>query len=202
MFDQRVADFVFAHPSIQLLSLVLPLIGLCPLYIWRQSHPLNLVLLGSWTATLSVGIGIVCSMYPSVVVLEALIMTAAITIGLTGYTFYAVSNGRDFDFMGPWLFAMLFGLIAFSILALFVQMGTGAQLVLAAIGAALFSAYIVYDTSQIIKRYSVDEYVWASVGLYLDILNVFLRLLGACACADVAPLCCACLADPHCVVCV
>jgi FtsH-binding integral membrane protein len=25
--------------------------------------------------------------------------------------------------------------------------------------------------------YSVDEYVWASVGLYLDILNLFLRLL-------------------------
>ena len=38
-------------------------------------------------------------------------------------------------------------------------------------------ADIVYDTFEIIKRYSVDEYVWASVGLYLDILNLFLRLL-------------------------
>jgi FtsH-binding integral membrane protein len=39
------------------------------------------------------------------------------------------------------------------------------------------NADIVYDTFEIIKRYSVDAYVWASVGLYLDILNLFLRLL-------------------------
>lgn len=28
-------------------------------------------------------------------------------------------------------------------------------------------ADVVYDTFELIKRYSVDEYVWASVGLYL-----------------------------------
>ena len=55
--------------------------------MYRQSHPLNLVLLGAWTATLSIGIGLVCAMYPSVVVLQALILTAAITVGLTGATF-------------------------------------------------------------------------------------------------------------------
>lgn len=44
-------------------------------------------------------------------------------------------------------------------------------------GALLFSLYIVYDTDNLIKRYSYDEYVWASVGLYLDIINLFLRLL-------------------------
>jgi hypothetical protein len=27
MFDQTVADYVFAHPAVQLLSLILPLIG-------------------------------------------------------------------------------------------------------------------------------------------------------------------------------
>ena len=51
------------------------------------------------------------------------------------------------------------------------------QFIYAFLGAILFSAYIVYDTFELIKRYSVDEYVWASVGLYLDILNLFLRIL-------------------------
>lgn len=39
------------------------------------------------------------------------------------------------------------------------------------------SADVVYDTFDLIKRHSVDEYVWASVGLYLDILNLFLFIL-------------------------
>jgi FtsH-binding integral membrane protein len=44
-------------------------------------------------------------------------------------------------------------------------------------GAGIFSIYIVYDTNELILRHSVDEYVWASVGLYLDIINLFLKLL-------------------------
>jgi FtsH-binding integral membrane protein len=35
----------------------------------------------------------------------------------------------------------------------------------------------VYDTFLLIKRFSLDDYVWASLSLYLDILNLFLRLL-------------------------
>ena len=50
-------------------------------------------------------------------------------------------------------------------------------MIYALLGAVLFSAYVVFDTFELIKRHSVDEYVWASVGLYLDILNLFLRLL-------------------------
>ena len=38
------------------------------------------------------------------------------------------------------------------------------RFVFALIGAIIFSAYIVYDTDNIIKRYSYDDYVWASVG--------------------------------------
>ena len=177
MFDSTVADYVFAHPSIQLVSLLLPLVGLIPLYIYRQSHPLNLVLLGLWTGTLSVGVGTVCAMYPSIVVLQALVLTAAITVGLTGYTFYATRAGREFDFLGPWLFSSLVCLVVVSLIAMFFPASAGMQLVLAFVGAMLFSAYVVYDTFEIIKRHSVDEYVWAAISLYLDILNLFLRLL-------------------------
>ena len=30
---------------------------------------------------------------------------------------------------------------------------------------------------ELIKRHSIDEYVWASVGLYLDIINLFLEIM-------------------------
>ena len=56
------------------------------------------------------------------------------------------------------------------------------HLALAVGGAAVFSLYIVYDVYLISKRLSPDEYIAASINLYLDILNLFLhilRILGA-----------------------
>lgn len=177
MFDKTVTLYVYAHPFVQVLCFVLPLVGLLPLYCYRTHHPLNLALLGIWTATLATGIGIFCAMFPSIVVLQALTLTAGITVSLTAYTFWATSSGRDFDFLGPWLFSSLVALLLVSCLALFFPMGAGWQLGLAFVGAVLFSAYVVYDTHELIKNYSVDEYVWASVNLYLDIINLFVRLL-------------------------
>jgi FtsH-binding integral membrane protein len=73
---------------------------------------------------------------------EALFMTAAFLLAL----FCGVSV------------LCLYGLLAFIL-------GTThlADLTMALAGALLFSGYIIYDTFLIIKRRSVDEYVWASV---------------------------------------
>jgi FtsH-binding integral membrane protein len=46
------------------------------------------------------------------------------------------------------------------------------------LGALVFSGFILYDTESLIKRHTYDEYIWASVGLYLDILNLFLTILN------------------------
>jgi protein lifeguard len=45
------------------------------------------------------------------------------------------------------------------------------------LASLIFCGYIIYDTDNIIKRYTYDEYIWASVALYLDIINLFLALL-------------------------
>lgn len=45
------------------------------------------------------------------------------------------------------------------------------------LAALIFCGYIIYDTDNLIKRYSYDEYIWAAVSLYLDIINLFLSLL-------------------------
>lgn len=52
------------------------------------------------------------------------------------------------------------------------------------IAAILFSAYIVYDTFNLIKNYSYDEYIPAAINLYLDIINLFLALLALLEGAD------------------
>jgi len=86
----------------------------------------------------------------------------------TTATFFAQKLTLLFSFLGPFLSSMLWGLIAFSCLAFFVPVGGVGQLAMAAFGACLFSAYIVFDTFALIKRFSIDDYVWASVTLYLD----------------------------------
>ncbi|KAI4991807.1 hypothetical protein ZWY2020_040193 [Hordeum vulgare] len=45
------------------------------------------------------------------------------------------------------------------------------------LAALVFYGYIIYDTDNLIKRYSYNEYVWAAVVLYLDVINLFLSLL-------------------------
>ena len=53
------------------------------------------------TICLSIGVGTACTMFAPGVVLEALVITAAIVIGLTAYAFWASRRGQDFTFMGP-----------------------------------------------------------------------------------------------------
>ena len=48
---------------------------------------------------------------------------------------------------------------------------------MAAFGAIIACGYILYDTSEIIKRLDPDEFVYACMNLYLDIIMLFLRIL-------------------------
>jgi hypothetical protein len=55
-----VRHFMVTHWGVQIALLVVSMLGLIPLYIWRQSHPHNLLLLGVWTCLFSGGCA-VCS---------------------------------------------------------------------------------------------------------------------------------------------
>ena len=57
------------------------------------------------TAAMSVGVGTACTLYEPFVVLEALVLTASITLSLTAYTFYAARKGQSFQKLGPMLFS-------------------------------------------------------------------------------------------------
>lgn len=48
---------------------------------------------------------------------------------------------------------------------------------LTAAGAFIFAVYIIYDTQLIMKHLSADEYIVGVVNLYVDIVNLFIRIL-------------------------
>jgi FtsH-binding integral membrane protein len=172
-----VSQFFQANPISIIILAFLPLILLCPLYAYQQSHPLNLILLGLFTVSISLTVGISCSLAPAGIVLEALLLTAIVVVSLTAYTYWAAKNGYDFSFLGPILFTSLIVIVLFGLVQAFFPLGPISQTIYGGLTALLFSAYIVYDTDNLIKRYTYDEFIWASVALYLDVLNLFLSIL-------------------------
>eukprot|EP00850_Spirogloea_muscicola_P014822 SM000109S14136 [mRNA] locus=s109:993:2885:- [translate_table: standard] len=177
VFSEPVKHFVLSTPYALLFIGILPLILLCPLSYYHQHHPLNLILLGLWTVSLAVTIGLTCAFVPGDIVLEALVLTSVVVVCLTIYTYWAVQQGHDFSFLGPFLFAGLLILVVWGLIQMFFPLGQTGRVVYGALGALLFCAYIIYDTDNLVQRYSYDEYIWASIALYLDIVNIFLYLL-------------------------
>lgn len=53
----------------------------------------------------------------------------------------------------------------------------GTDLVLAGAGALLFCGFIIYDTNLLMKQLSPEDYILASINLYLDIVTLFLHIL-------------------------
>ncbi|KAK4759206.1 hypothetical protein SAY87_022337 [Trapa incisa] len=172
-----INELLRGNPGLLLFLVFLPFILLWPLHVYQQKHPLNLVFLGLFTLSLSFTVGVSCANTDGRIVLEALILTSAVVCALTGYTFWASKKGKDFSFLAPILFTSLVILIMTSFLQVFFPLGSTASAVYGGIGAVIFSGYIIYDTDNLIKRFTYDEYIWASVTLYLDILNLFLTIL-------------------------
>lgn len=162
----------------------LPIILLWPLSKYYQKHPVNLILLGAFTVTMSIPIGLSCAFTSGKVILEAAILTAVVVVGLTLYTFWAAKRGQDFNFLGPFLFSAVLVLLVFGLIQAFFPLGKVSTMIYGGLGAIIFAGYIVFDTDNLIKRYSYDEYIWAAISLYLDIINLFLSLLSILRAAD------------------
>ncbi|KAH6796849.1 Bax inhibitor-1 family protein [Perilla frutescens var. hirtella] len=167
-----------------ILLIITPFIVLCPLYSYYRKHPVNYILLGVFTVTLAFAVGLSCSYTSGKVILEAFILTGVVVVSLTLYTFWAAKRGQDFNFLGPFLFGAIIILMLFGMIQMFFPMGNISTMIYGCLGAIIFCGYIIYDTDNLIKRYGYDEYIWASISLYLDVINLFLSLLTVFRAAD------------------
>jgi hypothetical protein len=172
-----INDLLRGNSGLLLFLVFTPFILLWPLHVYQQKHPLNFVFLGLFTLSMSLTVGVTCANTEGRIVLEALILTSAVVSALTGYTFWASKKGKDFSFLGPILFTSLFVLVLTGLIQMFFPLGSTSVAIYSSISAIIFSGYIVYDTDNLIKRFTYDQYIWASVTLYLDVLNLFLAIL-------------------------
>jgi len=100
--------------------------------------------------------------------------------GGTGIIFFSLATlaavtKKDFSFMGKFLFIGVILLIVASLANMFFQVPALA-LTISAIAVLIFSAYILYDISQIVNG-GETNYVMATMGLFLSIYNIFINLL-------------------------
>lgn len=107
-----------------------------------------------------------------------LVMTS---LGITGLLFaglsaYVLKSRKDFSFMGGFLMVGLVGLLAVIVVGLFVDL-SAFQMAISAGVVLLMSAYILYETSAIIHG-GQDNYIMATVGLYVSLYNIFVNLLA------------------------
>ncbi len=106
-------------------------------------------------------------------ILQAGVMTVAIFGGLTAYVFV---SRRDFSFLRGMVTVGLVVVIVAGLVNIFVgSLGLGFAISAAAL--LLFAGFVLYDTSNIIRRYPTNEYVAGALSLYLDAFNIFLALL-------------------------
>jgi len=150
-----------------------------------RTFPINFVLLGGFTLCQSVLIGFVCLMYTGESILLAFGATALVFTLLTAY---ACVSKSDFTGFGPYLVAAILVFMSFAIglmiWSMFEPIPKSVRLVYAALGVLLFSFFIIHDTQLILggshRKYSfsIDDHVFAALALYMDIVTMFLMMLG------------------------
>ena len=103
----------------------------------------------------------------------AAIGTAAV---MAGCSMYAMTTKRNFSSMGGFLFGSLLAVIAVSLLNVTVFQLPILATIIACVALVLFSAYMIYDVQQIVNG-GQTNYVLATVGVYLNMVNIFSSLL-------------------------
>jgi len=166
--------WVQAHPWSYYLPMFGVFINLGLLYWKRHEHPINLILLSTFTLLEAFTLGILCAYFDNTIVIQALLITLGVFLGLTIFTF---QSKYDFSGLGPWLFGGLIALCMTGIVGIFIPFSRTIDLLYAIGGTIIFSGYIVYDTYLINGRLSPDEYIMAAISLYLDFINLFLSIL-------------------------
>lgn len=159
---------------------------MCCLSFMVRKAPGNWILLSALTFFMSVLLGAICAKYSVFVILITLGITVVLFIALT---LYATFTKTDFTGCGPYLLVFFLVIIIFSFVFGIISGALGnpgtiklVHTIVSFCFVLLFSMYIVYETQKIMggkrQEYSVDDYVIVAIGLYMDVVNLFLSLLG------------------------
>lgn len=175
--------FLISTPGIVLFyislsgALILAIILSCVTPIARRV-PINYFLLLMFTVSESYILQYICSSYDYQSVLIAGLMTIGMVVTLS---LYALRTKSNYTWKGALLFNVIIIFTISGIFTMFFWRSYLLQILYSFFGVLLFSCYLVFDIQLISGKFGVsftiDDYIMAAMNVYLDIINIFLRLL-------------------------
>lgn len=183
-FVQPVGDYVRKNPAIYWVSYAIYFVTHIVLVCCqgpRRRFPWNLVLLSIFTLALSFMTGNIASYYSTKAVFMALGITVVVCVAVTVFCFQT-----KVDFTKCAGFFSILGIVVFvtgfiTVIVLSFKYVPWLHMLYAAIGAIAFTLFLAYHTQLLIgnRKLSIEpeEYVFAALSLYVDIIQIFIFLL-------------------------
>lgn len=164
-------------PGFMLVALILNLVFYFAL-LWNRHAPgLNVALYYSYTFVNGLLLGPLVLIATKVggagLVIQALGLTAAGFFISAGYVY---ATGKDMSGLGPFLISGLLVIIIAGIVNMFTG-GTGLSLGISILSVFIFMGFTAYDMSNIMFKFRDNEYMLATIELYLDFINLFVAIL-------------------------
>ena len=161
------------------MGLILTLVGFGLLFVVNRmaDSSKGLLAIFAFTGVMGAALGPMLNYYLSMpggpaLVMQALGGTALVFFGLSAY---ALTTRKDFSFMGGFLIVGLIVAIVAGIANIFLGI-PALSLTISAAVVLIMSGLILFDTSRIIHG-GETNYIRATVGLYLNIYNLFVHML-------------------------
>ncbi|MEQ2283467.1 hypothetical protein AMECASPLE_011549 [Ameca splendens] len=187
-FCAPVRFYIQTNPSLYMASYIMffaTYIALSCCGDLRRQFPWNIILLVLFTLSMAFMMGFVSSFYNTKSVMLCLGITALVCLSVTLFSF---QSKIDVTSCQGVLFSLCIAMLLCAItISIVVPFGYVPWLhaIYAVIGAILFTLFLAFDTQLLLgnKRYSIspEEYVFATLSLYLDIIYLFsflLQLMG------------------------
>ena len=172
----RLMQAVIVHPFISMIAIFVPLfLAQRNARVFPQNVLLTLLFTFVEGVFIAPFLAYAEQAAPGTVSQAALLTFAA----FGGLSLYATVSRRDFSAWGSFFFIGLIVLMIAMFINIFVA-SAAASLWISAVGVLVFAGLLVFDTWRILRsgQFGQDDYVFAAVQIYLDLLNMFLFILS------------------------
>ena len=184
-FTPEVSNFVSSDYGISLLYIFCGILIFMTFLIFCfesliKKHPTNLYYYSAYSVCTSYLITTVCVVTDPQIVLLAMIGTLIITLSLT---LFAMQTKVDYTPCGAVMFMFLIILMFGGLISSFLPHLKLFKLGMCLLGLFVFSFYIIIDVQMIVGgahirfQFEESDYILAALCLYLDIINLFLRMI-------------------------
>ena len=143
-----------------------------------KKHPINIICLLGLSVAMGFTLGSYGAYFSTHLIAEAIGVTSGVIVVLTFIALFC-----PIDFTRMYMFGIIGGIVLMSFLFLGIFIRDSIfHLVVACFGTLLFSFYLMFDIQMIVggkhkRQFSIDDWVMATLMVYLDIINLFQYIL-------------------------